>query len=101
MEELTAELDDSRYQIVLDHQPNDQQAQQLCGVDLVLSGHTHGGQMIPIGWIGEAMGANDQTYGLERRGNTCFIVNSGLSDWAIPCKTGTMSEFGVIDICPR
>ena len=96
--ELVRDLPEDRYHIVLDHQPNDYEAEAAAGVDLVLSGHTHGGQMIPIGPIGIAMGANDRTYGLERRGGTDFIVTSGISDWAIPFKTGTVSEFVVIDI---
>ena len=98
METLTAELDDSKYQIVLDHQPHDFDAQAEAGVDLVLSGHTHGGQMIPVGITGELSGANDKTYGLEKRKNTTFIVNSGISDWAIRYKTGTIAEYGIIDV---
>ena len=98
MAELVSDLDTSKYMIVLDHQPHDYDAQELAGVDLVLSGHTHGGQMIPIGFIGEWIKANDKTYGLETRNQTSFIVNSGISDWAIPFKTGTIAEFGVIDI---
>lgn len=54
--------------------------------------------MIPIGWIGLALGMNDRVYGLEQRGNTTFIVNSGISDWAVKFKTGTIAEYGVIDI---
>ena len=98
MEELVRDLDRSKYMIVLDHQPNDYVAEAAAGVDLVLSGHTHGGQMFPIGWIGTAIGANDRTYGQERRGQTDFIVNSGISDWAVKFKTGTVAEYGVIDI---
>ena len=98
MEELTGDLDKSRYMIVLDHQPHDFAAQEAAGVDLVLCGHTHGGQMWPVGLLGEWSGANEKTYGLETRGTTNYIVNSGISDWAIPFKTGCIAEFGVIDI---
>ena len=35
---------------------------------------------------------------METRGKTSFIVNSGISDWAIKFKTGTISEYGIIDI---
>ena len=101
MEELTAGVNMDCYTIVLDHQPHDFDAQARAGVDLVLCGHTHGGQMFPIGITGELTGANDKTYGLETRENTTFIVNSGISDWAIKFKTGgAVSEFGVIDILP-
>ena len=54
--------------------------------------------MFPVGLTGELSGANDKTYGLETRGNTNFIVTSGISDWEFIFKTGTFSEFCVIDI---
>ncbi|MBQ9886238.1 MAG: metallophosphoesterase [Lachnospiraceae bacterium] len=99
MNALTKDLDLSKYMIVLDHQPHDFDAQAETGVDLVLCGHTHGGQMFPVGITGELTGANDKTYGLETRENTSFIVTSGISDWAIRYKTGgAIAEFVVIDI---
>ena len=98
MAELMAAIDPAVYTIVLDHQPHDFEAQEEAGVDLVLCGHTHGGQMFPVGLLGEWSGANEKTYGMESRGNTTFIVNSGISDWAIPFKTAAIAEFGVIDI---
>ena len=97
-EELTRGIDSGFYVIMLDHQPNDYDAEAESGADLVLSGHTHGGHMIPAGWIGMAMGANDRVYGTETRGATTFIVTSGISGWAIPFKTGTHSEIVVIDV---
>lgn len=98
MTELVKELDPDKFSVVLDHQPNDYQNQTTAEVDLVLSGHTHGGQLFPLNKVGEWIGANDKTYGLEKRNKTNFIVTSGLSDWAIKFKTGTKSEFVVIDI---
>ncbi len=98
MEELVSGLDPGRYSIVLDHQPHDYDAQTAAGVDLVLSGHTHGGQLFPVNYIGEWTGENDKTYGLEKREHTNFIVTSGISDWAIKFKTGCKSEYVVINI---
>ena len=91
-------VDPERYTIVLDHQPADYDALAECAADLVLSGHTHGGHIFPAGHIGMLMGANDALYGLEERGNTSFIVTSGISGWAIPFKTLAISEFVVIDV---
>ena len=96
--ELTDALDGTKYAIMLDHQPNDYAAEAESGVDLVLSGHTHGGHVFPAGLIGLWTGANDRTYGHERRGGTDFYVTSGISGWGIPFKTGCISEFVVIDI---
>ncbi len=98
METLLAGLDRTKYQIVLDHQPSDYGAQAESGVDLVLSGHTHGGQLLPINRVGEWLGVNDATYGLKKRGDTTFIVTSGIAGWALRFKTGCRSEYVVIDI---
>lgn len=96
--DLTKDLDKNKYMIVLDHQPNDYDNEAQADVDLVLSGHSHGGQFFPLGPLGVVFGFNDAYYGLEKRENTTFIVNSGIGDWAIQFKTGTVSEYGVIDI---
>lgn len=98
MEELTAGLDPDKYMIVLDHQPHDYDAQAASGVDLVLSGHTHGGQLLPFIRMGQWLGLDDKSYGLEKRENTNFIVTSGIADWAIQFKTGCKSEYVVVDI---
>lgn len=100
MKELTEGLDPSKFSIVLDHQPMDYAAQAAAGVDLVLSGHTHGGQFIPMTTVSKLFGpiGNDWIYGYTRRENTDFIVTSGISDWAIKFKTGCWSEYLLIDI---
>ena len=98
MQTLTEELDKSKYMILLDHQPNDYDNEAASNVDLVLSGHTHGGHLFPLGIIGDIFNINDRTYGTEVRNGTTFVVSSGISGWAIPFKTGTISEFVVIDI---
>lgn len=98
MEELTEGLDSEKYSIVLDHQPHDYENQAAAGVDLVLSGHTHGGQLFPFNHMGEWTGIDDKTYGLERRKQTDFIVTSGISDWAVKFRTGCRAEYVVIDI---
>lgn len=98
---LAEGLDDAKYQIVLDHEPNDYDAEAAAGFDLVLSGHTHGGHIFPAGLIGLAIGANDFVYGTEQRGQTQFVVTSGISGWAIPFKTGAISEYCIIDVTER
>lgn len=98
MQALVNGLDKSKYIIVLDHQPNDYDNQAKAEVDLVLSGHTHGGHIFPAGPIGVLMGSNDSYYGVETRGKTNFVVSSGISGWAIKFKTGAISEYVVIDV---
>ena len=94
-------LDPTKYIIILDHQPNDYAAEAATGADLVLSGHTHGGQMLEINLVGALIGSNDRTYGMETRDRTTFIVTSGISDWAIKFKTGCRSEYVIIDVTQK
>ena len=98
MGELLEGIDTSKYIIVLDHEPNDYDNEAASAADLVVSGHTHGGQLIPITYVGEWFGINDRTYGCEKRNGTDFIVTSGISDWEIQFKTGTKSEYVMIDV---
>ena len=95
------QADEEKYTIIIDHQPRDYDAEAAAGADLVLSGHTHGGHIFPSGFVGLAMGFNDRVYGKEVRGDTTFIVTSGISGWAIPFKTGCISEYVIIDIYDR
>ena len=100
METLLAGHDREKFTIVADHQPRDYAHEAGSGADLVLSGHTHGGQIIPLTWLMEygGIGGNDKTYGMDVRDGTAFIVTSGISDWAIKFKTGCRAEYVVIDI---
>ena len=98
IEELTTDLDKNKYMLVLDHQPVEYNKDAEAEVDLVLSGHTHGGQLFPFNQVGKWIKANDLVYGHEKRQNTDFIVTSGISDWAIKFKTGTKSEYVIINL---
>ena len=100
MDELVRGLDPDKFSIVLDHQPQDYAAQAEVGVDLVLSGHTHGGQLFPLMTIENhtRITPDDRVYGYEKRDNTNFIVTSGISDWAIKFKTGCRSEYVIVEI---
>jgi len=101
VKDLMSEISIENFTIDINHQPNDYNNEEAAGVDLVLSGHTHGGQFFPINEFGVWIKANDKTYGYEKRSDTNFIVSSGISDWALDFKTGCKSEIVVINIVPE
>lgn len=78
----------------------DYEALKDANMDLVLFGHTHGGQLFPLMTIKNHsnIAEDDRVYGYEKRENTNFIVTSGISDWAIKFKTGCKSEYLIINI---
>ena len=96
--DLTNSISKDKYVIVLDHEPNDYENESKVNVDLVLSGHTHGGQLFPIGELSLLFGINDSIYGLKKINDTNFIVSSGIGNWRISFKTFANSEYVVIDI---
>ena len=98
--ELMSGADAGKYVVMLDHQPHDFAAEAEAGADLVLCGHTHGGQFIPIRHVGEWIGENDLRYGHKKLRNTDFIVSSGIGCWGFKFKTGCFSEYVIIDLKP-
>lgn len=97
-EELTSGLDENDYIIMLDHEPTDYAAEAASAADIVISGHTHGGQFFPFRKLVALLGRNELLYGHIRQGNTDFIVSSGIADWKLKFKTGCISEYFVIDV---
>ena len=95
IDELTKDIDNTKYSILLDHQPNDYNNEKG-KVDLVLSGHTHGGNLFPVNFL--VYGKNDQTYGKKEIDNTIFIVSSGISCWGMPINNVAIQEYVIIDI---
>lgn len=84
--------------LLLDHQPTDLDENAVTGVDLQLSGHTHGGQIWPMGILSKLAGVNEEYYGLHQIGDYRVIVSSGLAGWGYPVRTECPSEYVVVNI---
>ncbi|MCL9660988.1 metallophosphoesterase [Paenibacillus hunanensis] len=93
---LLDEVDHTHPVIVLDHQPYELDAEQKLGTDLVVSGHTHRGQMAPFGLITHRIFEND--WGYLRKGQLHSIVSSGFGFWGSPLRIGTRSEIVQIHV---
>ncbi|MBP3494835.1 MAG: metallophosphoesterase family protein [Clostridia bacterium] len=99
IEDLTKSLDKNKYLLTLDHQPNQYEENSSAGTDLLLSGHTHGGQLFPINILQMIIPFNDGIYGEYSLGeNSSAIVTSGFAGWAYPVKTASPAEYVIIDI---
>lgn len=95
---LTKDIDKNKYMLVINHQPTDYKNESNSNMDLVLSGHTHVGQLIPLDILSPYVSDNDNVYGYKKINNTNFIVTSGIADWEIKLKTGCIAEYVIIDI---
>lgn len=83
---------------MVDHQPVDLNVNDELKVDLQISGHTHGGQMFPVGLISDFLGFGEMNYGYQKLNYMQVIVSSGIAGWGYPLRTGSHSEYVIIDI---
>jgi predicted MPP superfamily phosphohydrolase len=76
--------------VVLDHQPVRFEEVVEAGADLQISGHTHDGQIFPIGLINGLI--YELNWGYLRKGGTQFYVTSGAGTWGPPVRIGSRAE---------
>ncbi|MCY0952907.1 metallophosphoesterase [Streptomyces sp. H27-S2] len=88
--------DRSRAAVLLAHQPVVIHDAVRHGVDLQLSGHTHGGQLWPGNYLAEL--ANPTVAGLERYGDTQLYVSRGAGAWGPPVRVGAPSDITVVEL---
>lgn len=97
-EQLIKDSSGDAYHIMADHQPRGMEEVSGAGYDLMLSGHTHGGQVWPVGLITELCDKETVNYGHEKNGGMDVIVSSGIAGWNYPVRTGKHCEYVVVQI---
>lgn len=80
--------------IMLAHQPKSVFSTDHLGVDLMICGHTHGGQYIPWNFLVSI----DQPYvhGLHRYNHTQIYVSRGTGYWGPPLRVGAPPEITLL-----
>ena len=96
--ELLKGTKDGAFHIVADHQPRGMEENAEGGYDLMLSGHTHAGQIWPVGLFTTLLDKETINYGEERFGTMEAIVSSGIAGWGYPLRTGKHSEYVLVHI---
>lgn len=94
--DLLKDIDRSRFIIAADHQPVEAKENAAAGVDLELSGHTHAGQIFPIGHFTELFGG--MNYGEYQKEGCTVIVSSGFTGWGFPIRTQGKCEYVVVHL---
>lgn len=90
--------ENNKFTILIDHQPVDYEEARTNGVDLILSGHTHAGQIFPAGNIIKLFHMADLWYGYKEFDSMSSVVTSGLAGWGYPIRTQKNSEYVIIEI---
>jgi predicted MPP superfamily phosphohydrolase len=88
--------DTSRPVILLAHQPVQVSDAVRHGVDLQLSGHTHGGQLYPFHYVVRL--AQPAVSGLSKVDDTWLYVSRGAGFWGPPVRVGAPPEITMIEL---
>ena len=97
-ETLLEGTEEGAFHIMADHQPRGMEENAEAGYDLMLSGHTHAGQIWPVGLFTTLLDKETINYGEERFGTMEAIVSSGIAGWGYPLRTGKHSEYVLVHI---
>lgn len=91
IQELLDEIDPKLPLIVMDHTPSNLD-QYNNDVDLILSGHTHKGQIFPGSLITKYVFEVDYGHYQKNPDSPHVIVTSGVGTWGMPMRVGTNNE---------
>ena len=96
--DLLQNVSSDDFLLLMDHQPVELDTNNQLQIDLQVSGHTHGGQMFPVGILSEWLGFGEMNYGYRQLSHMQVVVSSGIAGWGYPLRTGSQSEYLIINI---
>ena len=96
IKELLRDCDRNLPVIVLQHRPTDLDTVSISGADILLSGHTHNGQLFPVNFITERR--YELSWGYKLKNHTHVFVTSGIQVWGPPVRTAGDSEILVVNV---
>ena len=88
--------DPARPVVLLAHQPVMVDQAARADVDLQISGHTHGGQFLPLGYV--VLLDQPVLAGLTRIGRTWLYVTRGVGFWGPPVRVGAPPEITLLTL---
>ncbi len=86
--------------VLLCHEPVELKQCAEAGADITFAGHTHGGQIFPLGLLtNRVLKLNEMNSGIDEVSPKHYaVVSSGVGTWAYPIRTEGKSELVVVDI---
>ncbi len=92
--------DPSRAVVLLAHQPIQAHDAAKHGVDLQLSGHTHGGQLAPFNYV-VRLAQQPVVSGLGEVDGMPVYVTNGAGFWGPPVRVGAPPDITVVELSRR
>lgn len=96
LDQALADRRDTDIVVLLAHQPRQADLAAAAGVDLQLSGHTHGGQLWPFHLA--VLAQQGTLAGLSRRGDTQVWTSRGAGFWGPPVRVGAPPDISVLTL---
>ena len=96
MAEVLGPLDQNKPILLLSHTPSYAQEAAHYGTDLMLSGHTHNGQIWPFNYLVKLQ--FPYVYGLFDINGMSFYITSGMFYWGIPLRLFSPAELPLIEV---
>lgn len=91
-------VDSQSFTLLLYHRPRGLEAAAAAGVDLMLSGHTHNGQIMPFNLI--VARVFDRAHGLYQYDGATLYVSQGTGTWGPIMRVGTRGEITLFELSP-
>ena len=91
-------LDPQKPTILLSHTPLLAEVAAAHGADLMLSGHTHNGQLWPFNYLVKTQFA--RAYGLHHVNGMPFYITSGVFYWGVPLRFLAPAEIVLLEVNP-
>ena len=93
------DVDESAFTLLLYHRPRGLVDAAKAGVDLMLCGHTHNGQIVPFNLLVNRV--FDMAKGMYEHGDTRLYVSQGTGTWGPVMRLGTQGEITLFEISPE
>jgi predicted MPP superfamily phosphohydrolase len=97
LEELS--LDEEKPAILMYHTPVEWEGARKHGVDLMLSGHTHNGQIYPFNLLVRM--SFKYINGLYKLGDRYLHVSPGTGTWGPPMRLGSKNQITLLNLVPK
>ena len=94
----TAEHDRAPFTVLMYHRPDGAEDAARFGVDLMLCGHTHNGQVVPFNWIVKRQ--FPRILGRYDVGDTVLYVSPGTGTWGPTMRLGSSNEITLLELSP-
>ena len=90
--------EEARFTILMYHRPDGLEDAARSGIDLMLCGHTHNGQIVPFHWLVKRY--FPRIAGRYEAGATVLYVSPGTGTWGPTMRLGSSNEITVFELSP-